>query len=65
MSEIVDYRIISAIYTRADADELRDKLSVQINEFIKVGWQPHGSVTSAVLEKEGVIILMQPIVRYG
>ncbi|KPP85728.1 MAG: protein of unknown function containing DUF1737 domain [Rhodobacteraceae bacterium HLUCCO07] len=61
MSEIVEYRIISAIYTRADADELHDKLSNQVNEFIELGWQPHGSISSVVLEN--AIIVMQPIVR--
>ncbi|KAA0916691.1 DUF1737 domain-containing protein [Aquicoccus porphyridii] len=65
MSEIIEYRIISAIYTRTDAGEDRDRLSNQVNQFIKTGWQPHGSATSAVLEKDGAIVVMQPIVKYG
>lgn len=62
MNMITDYKVVHAIYTEADADGQRDKLSSHITDYIAAGWQPHGPLSAATLA--GVLILMQPMVKY-
>ncbi len=62
MTDVTEYRIVSAIYTRTDSGELRDRLSKQVNELIAIGWQPHGSALSDVVQ--GALVVMQPMVKY-
>ena len=63
MSEVIEYKMLSAIYTKADAHDFHDRLSKKVGEYLVGGWQPHGSATSSTLD--GVLIVMQPMVRYS
>ena len=62
MSEVTDYRVVSAIYTRADAHDFHDRLSKKVAEYLVGGWQPHGDMQASTLD--GVLVVMQPMVRY-
>jgi len=61
MKKSAEYRVVSAIYTRADAAEFHDRLSSQVNDFIAAGWQPYGSIESANLGE--ALVVMQPMVK--
>ncbi|MCZ0812443.1 MAG: DUF1737 domain-containing protein [Pseudomonadota bacterium] len=61
MTRITEYKVISALYAETDADETHDRLSKQVNDHIKNGWQPFGQLASATLAE--TLILTQPMVR--
>ncbi|PQO24837.1 hypothetical protein C2I36_00480 [Rhodobacteraceae bacterium WD3A24] len=62
MSRIIDYKVIHAVYTKADTDSLRDILSNHVKDYIAAGWQPHGQFAAETFG--GVLVLMQPMVNY-
>jgi hypothetical protein len=62
MNVPVEYRVLSAIYTKADAASFHDRLSKQVNDFVRAGWQPFGSMATANLGE--ALIVMQPVVKY-
>lgn len=62
MAKITTYKVISAFYSETDADDTHDRLSKQVNDHIRAGWQPFGQLGASTLS--GTLILTQPMVRY-
>lgn len=62
MSKITEYTVVSALYRETAADETHNRLSSQVNDHILAGWQPFGTLSTSNIS--GVLVLMQPMVRY-
>lgn len=62
MDKITEYKVLSALYTQADASDQHDRLTKKVNEHIQVGWQPYGPLGKTILSD--TLILTQPMVRY-